>query len=68
MEIKEIALLLRISVPEVERRLTWELGKETVGWRCGETAIISEGPHDCPCDSILCDLGEEVVITPKEQE
>ncbi len=62
--IKDIAKQLDWTEAKVRHNLAYSLGKTEEWWRCGATGTISEGPYECSCDSILCDLGESVTVIP----
>ena len=63
---EEVAEYVGQTVEQVMAQRTPALGRTETGWRCGESGRISESSYDCSCDSVLCDLGEYVTISPKE--
>ena len=64
MNIEQVMEATGYTREQIKMEMSRALGKIETWWRCGATGLISEGPFDCSCDSILCDLGEEVTVTP----
>ncbi len=65
---QEVAEYVGMTVVQVMAMRTPALGSTETGWRCGESGRISESTYDCSCDSVLCDLGEYVTVSPKVEE
>ena len=65
---QEVADYVGLTVDEVMGMRTVALGRTETYWRCGESGRISESTYDCSCDSVLCDLGEYVTVSPKVEE
>lgn len=66
LNIKDVMEYTGMSRVEVLGNLSRALGTTDTKWRCGATGRISDGLYDCTCDSVLCDLGEEVSVAPLE--
>lgn len=65
MTVAEVAKHTGLTEAQIRAEITSALGRTETMWRCGATGRISDGPYDCSCDSVLCDLGEEVTVAPK---
>ncbi len=65
MNLEEVVEYTGWTEAEVKQTITRDLGKITTAWRCGESGRTSDSSYDCSCDSVLCDLGEEVIVLPK---
>lgn len=61
---EEVAAYVGESIEQVLARRVRTIGTTEKMWRCGQTGNIVEGTYNCSCDSVICDLGEWVTVTP----
>ena len=67
MNVKEIAHMLGMTEAQVLAQRTTALGRVDKMWRCGTNGTITNDVYDCSCDSVLCDLGEWVIVIPESK-